>query len=147
EIASAMRTAMPENKILAIRISAVDWLPGGVTIEDTIYLTEQLREIGVDLIDVSSGAVAPGETISLEPGYQVDFAEQIRAATGLATAAVGLIREPEHAHEIVHKGKADLVYLGRALLKDPYWARKAAEYLNEKNHIPLQLPYRRAVSR
>src|SRR5690606_7968840 len=104
----------------------------------------QFAKVGVDLIDVSSGAVVPGEVIPLAPGYQVEFANRIRKHSGLATAAVGLIREAEHAAQIIAEEQADLVYLGRALLRDPYWARKAAEDLALENPIELQRPYRRA---
>lgn len=147
EVATAMRAAMPDEYVLAIRVSAVDWIEGGITLDDTIQLARHFAEVGVDLIDVSSGAVVPGEVIPLEPGYQVDFAQRIRNSSGLATAAVGLIREPEHAASIIENEQADLVYLGRALLRDPYWARKAAEELGIENPIDLQRPYHRAVSR
>lgn len=113
---------------LFVRISANDYHPAGLTIEDYIYYCEKMKQDGVDLIDVSSGAVIPA-TIHPYPGYQVPYSEKIRQQVGIATGAVGLITSPTHAEEILQNERADLILLGRELLRDPYWVRTAAEHL------------------
>ncbi|MET3574829.1 NADPH dehydrogenase NamA [Bhargavaea ullalensis] len=125
---------------LFIRISASDWADGGMTPDDYVPMAGWMKEQGVDLIDVSSGAVVPA-AIESYPGYQVPFSETIRNGAGIATGAVGLINEPEHAEEIVRNGRADLVLLGRELLRDPYWPRRAADALGADIEAPVQ--YRR----
>ncbi len=112
---------------LVVRFSATDWRPDGWTLDDSVRLAALLREDDVDMIDCSSGGIVPGVLIPSAPGYQVPLAETIRREAGIATAAVGLITTPEQASEIIANGQADLVLLGREMLRDPYWAVHAAQ--------------------
>ncbi|NOU88065.1 NADPH dehydrogenase NamA [Paenibacillus sp. LMG 31460] len=120
---------------LFVRISAHEYTDGGLTPEDHVYFAAKLRELGVDLIDVSSGGNQPVVPTSY-PGYQVPFAEEIRSKASIAVGAVGLISEPEQAEEILQNERADLIFLGRVLLRDPYWARTAARKLNAEISPP-----------
>jgi 2,4-dienoyl-CoA reductase-like NADH-dependent reductase (Old Yellow Enzyme family) len=143
-VAEAVRAAWPDGLPLFARISATDWVEGGWNIEDSVQLSCWLKERGVDLIDCSSGGLVPGARIPVAPGYQVPFAAAIRKETGIATGAVGLITEPEQAEEIIASGKADAVFLARALLRDPYWPLNAARSLGVEATWPVQ--YGRAVN-
>ena len=134
----AVRKVWPENLPLAVRISAVDWMPGGWQIEDSIALAKILKAEGVDLMDCSSGGLVPDAKIKVEPGYQVPFAEKIRHEANIATAAVGFITEPKQADDIVRSGKADIVLLARQMLADPYWPAHAAKILGQKITPPNQ---------
>lgn len=138
EITRAVRRVWPEHLPLAVRLSAVDWAPGGWTIEDSVALAKLLKAEGVDLVDCSSGGLVPDAKIEVKPGYQVPFAEQVRRAAGLATAAVGAITEPTQANEIVRDGKADVVLLARQFLRDAYWPVHAAKALGYKLTPPNQ---------
>lgn len=138
EIAQRLRTELPDNVILATRLSCVDWIEGGIIVDDSIALSAELKNIGVDLIDCSTGAIAPGEKIPVGPGYQVTFAQQIKEKTGIPTAAVGMITEAAQAEKIIAEGQADFVFIARAFLKDPSWALHAAEALGEKPAVPPQ---------
>ncbi|UHA73695.1 NADPH dehydrogenase NamA [Paenibacillus sp. 481] len=120
---------------LFVRVSAVEYGEGGNTVEDHIYFAKLMKEQGVDLIDVSSGGVLPIVPQSF-PGYQVPYADAIRREAGIATAAVGLIKNGLQAEEIVQNGRADLVAIGRELLNDPFWARTAARQLGETIEAP-----------
>lgn len=122
---------------LFVRISAHDYHPEGYKPEDYIDYAMRMKAQGVDLIDVSSGAVVP-VVPEVYPGYQVPFAETIRRGAGIATGAVGLITEPEQAEEIVRSERADLVFLARELLRDPYWPRVAAKRLRAEIQTPKQ---------
>ncbi len=126
EVVEAVRGAWPEELPVLVRISATDWLPGGWDLEQSVELARLLRGLGVDLVDCSSGGLAPGAKIPAEPGYQVRFAERIRQEVGIATGAVGLITEPGQADAIVREGRADLVLLARQLLREPSWPLRAA---------------------
>ena len=110
---------------LAVRLSAIDWMPGGWQIEDSIALAKLLKAAGVDLVDCSSGGLVPDAKITVAPGYQVPFAEKIRHGAGIATAAVGFITEAKQADDIVRGGQADVVLLARQMLVDPYWPVRA----------------------
>ena len=145
EVIDAVRAEWPDDLPLFLRLSCTDWMEGGHTLEDSIELARWLRARGdVDLIDCSSGGVTPTVRIpSVHPGYQVPFAERIRAETGMPTAAVGMITAPEMAAEIVANGRADLVYIGRALLADPGWPLRAARRLGVSPELPN--PYGRAI--
>jgi 2,4-dienoyl-CoA reductase-like NADH-dependent reductase (Old Yellow Enzyme family) len=134
----AVRKIWPDNLPLAVRISAIDWMPGGWQIEDSIALAKLLKAEGVDLIDCSSGGVVPDAKIEVKPGYQALFAEKVRHGAGIATAAVGFITEPQQAEEIVGGGKADIVLLARQMLVDPYWPAHAAKALGHKLPPPNQ---------
>jgi 2,4-dienoyl-CoA reductase-like NADH-dependent reductase (Old Yellow Enzyme family) len=144
-VAKNLRKLIPEELPLFIRISATDWVEGGWNIEHSVLLSNHLKDIGVDLIDVSSGGMVPKAHIPVEAGYQVPFAKQIRHQAEIMTAAVGLITEVEQANEIITKGDADLVFLGRELLRNPYWALKANQELGNESSWPI--PYGYAIKR
>ncbi|MEX2460304.1 MAG: NADPH dehydrogenase NamA [Paenibacillaceae bacterium] len=122
---------------LFVRISANDYHPDGNHISDYIYYAAKMKQLGVDLIDCSSGAVVPA-TFNIYPGYQVEYAEQIREHADIATGAVGLITEAAQANQIIVNEQADLVFLGRELLRNPYWASLAAKQLNVTIPSPKQ---------
>ena len=136
-VAAGVRAAFPDDKPVLVRLSGTDWIEGGWTIEDSVRLVRDLRELGVDLVDVSSGGVAPAR-IPASPGYQVDLAQRIRRETSMPTAAVGLITDPTHAEAILANGRADAVLLGRASLRDPNWPLRAANALGVR---PEDAPY------
>lgn len=138
ETAQKVRNAIGSSTPLFVRISATDWVPGGWTIEDSVYLSRELLRVGVDLIDCSSGALIREADIDVHDGYQVPFARQIREEAGIATAAVGLIVEPHAADEIISSGSADAVFLGRAMLRNPHWPLAAFEDLGAQAPWPLQ---------
>jgi 2,4-dienoyl-CoA reductase-like NADH-dependent reductase (Old Yellow Enzyme family) len=142
EVLSALREVWPEKYPLWLRISATDWVAGGWDIEQSVELSRGLAELGVDLVDVSSGGLVPGAKIPVAPGYQVAFAERIRREASIATGAVGLITEPQQADGIISRGEADVVLLAREELRDPYWPRRAAKELGAEIEAPLQ--YQRA---
>lgn len=142
QIIEAVRKVWPERLPLWLRISASDWTEGGWTIEDSIALAKQVKPLGVDLIDASSGGIVPKATIPLGPGYQTPFAERIRKEAGILTGAVGMITSPEQAQHIIGTGQADLVFLARELLRDPYWPLRAAHVLKQDVRWPKQ--YERA---
>ncbi|MEV5241745.1 NADH:flavin oxidoreductase/NADH oxidase [Streptomyces cinnamoneus] len=145
EVVDAVRAEWPEELPVFFRVSATDWLTEnpeddreGWTGDDTVRLARELKAHGVDLLDVSTGGMAPGARIPVAPGYQVPFAQRVKDETGLPVAAVGLITEPGQAEKIVANGEADAVLLGRELLRDPYWARRAAHALDAEAHTPDQ---------
>lgn len=138
EVVHAVRQTWPANLPLFVRVSAADWVESGWTIEDSVALAKQLGPPGVDLIDCSSGGIAPGIPIPVGPGYQVPFAAKIRDETGIATAAVGMITEPEQADQIIRDGHADMVFLARELLRDPYWPLRAADHFKLDGPWPKQ---------
>ncbi len=147
EITRAMKEVWPENLPLTWRLSATDWADdrGGWTADETVEFSRRLKAEGVDLIDVSSGALVPGVKIPIGPGYQVRFAERVRREAGIPAATVGLITEPTHADAIIREGRADLVMLARQELRDPYWPWHAARALGQKEALALPLPYDYAV--
>jgi 2,4-dienoyl-CoA reductase-like NADH-dependent reductase (Old Yellow Enzyme family) len=138
----AVREVWPQRLPLFVRVSATDWKEGGWDLTQTIALARELKPLGVDLIDASSGGTALGVKIPLGPGYQTGFAEAIRKEAGIATGAVGMITEPIQAETILATEQADLVFLARELLRDPYWPRRAAKALDVKIKAPVQ--YERA---
>jgi 2,4-dienoyl-CoA reductase-like NADH-dependent reductase (Old Yellow Enzyme family) len=138
EVVQAVRGAWPASFPLFVRISATDWAEGGWTIEDSAGLAKQLQPLGVDLIDCSSGGAVPNVSIPAGPGFQVPFAERIRKEAGIPTAAVGMITSPEQADHILRTGQADLVFLARELLRDPYWPLRAADQLHQDGPWPKQ---------
>ena len=144
EVIEATRGVWPADLPLFVRLSCTDWTPGGITIDDTVELCRWLKEGGqVDLIDCSTGGIEPTMRIpSLHPGYQVPFAERVRRDSGMMTGAVGLIRTPELAAEIVANERADLVFIGRSVLADPAWPLHAAKTLGVK--LDLVPQYQRA---
>ncbi len=137
-VIDAIREEWPEEKPLFMRISATDWAEGGWDLEQSICLAKDMKEHGVDLIDCSSGGLTPLQQVQLGPGYQVPFAEAVRREANISTGAVGLITEPEQANEIVEGSCADLIFLGRALLRDAYWPLHAAKTLGSDIEWPAQ---------
>ncbi|MGB9462172.1 MAG: NADH:flavin oxidoreductase/NADH oxidase [Candidatus Acidiferrum sp.] len=142
QVVRAVREVWPQRLPLFVRVSATDWKEGGWDLAQTIELARQLKTLGVDLIDTSSGGTVPGVKIPLGPGYQTGFSEAIRKEAGIATGAVGMITEPTQAETILATEQADLVFLARELLRDPYWPRRAAKALEVKIEAPPQ--YQRA---
>jgi 2,4-dienoyl-CoA reductase-like NADH-dependent reductase (Old Yellow Enzyme family) len=142
EVVTAVRKSWPEQYPLFIRISATDWSEGGWMVEDSVALAKILAPLGVDLFDCSSGGNVAGARIPLGPGYQVGFAEQIRRHAGMLTGAVGMITDPAQADQIVRTGQADLVFLARQFLREPYWPLIAARALGRDIQWPVQ--YERA---
>jgi 2,4-dienoyl-CoA reductase-like NADH-dependent reductase (Old Yellow Enzyme family) len=138
QVVNAIREVWPERLPLFVRISATDWAEGGWDVDQSVELARRLRDCGVDVVDCSSGGLVPGVTIPLGPGYQVPFAARIRAEAGMATAAVGLITEPEQADRILRDGAADLVFLARELLRQPRWPLLAAHRLGAEAPWPPQ---------
>ncbi len=138
EVVAAVREVWPDRLPLLVRISATDWVEGGWTPEESVELARRLRESGVDLIDCSTGGLVPGAQIPVGPNYQVPFAERIRREAGIPTSAVGLITEPEQADRIVRDGSADIVLLGRELLRQPRWPLLAAQRLGAEIAWPPQ---------
>jgi 2,4-dienoyl-CoA reductase-like NADH-dependent reductase (Old Yellow Enzyme family) len=139
ETIEAIRGEWPADLPLWVRLSCSDWVPGGLTIEDTVAVSRKLAATGqVDLIDCSSGGVSHEQKIPVHPGYQVPFADAIRNQAGIATGAVGMITEPTHAAEILANGGADVVVLARAILADPAWPTRAAKTLGVKPELPPQ---------
>jgi 2,4-dienoyl-CoA reductase-like NADH-dependent reductase (Old Yellow Enzyme family) len=144
-VAKQVRSRVPVELPVFVRISATDWADGGWDVEQSVALARELKGLGVDLIDVSSGALVPRVRIPVSKGYQVPFARTIRQETGMLTGAVGLITEAGYANEIVTGGDADLVFLARELLREPYWALKAQQELGVEPSWPT--PYGYAVKR
>jgi 2,4-dienoyl-CoA reductase-like NADH-dependent reductase (Old Yellow Enzyme family) len=143
EVVGAVREVWPDELPLWLRVSATDWADeGGWDIEQSVQLARQVKPLGVDLVDVSSGGLLPHVTIPLAPGYQVPFAARVRQEAGIATGAVGLITEAEQAAAIVANGEADVVLLARESLRDPYFPRRAAQLLGAPIKAPVQ--YQRA---
>ncbi|MHA3774021.1 NADH:flavin oxidoreductase/NADH oxidase [Verrucomicrobiota bacterium sgz303538] len=141
QVAERLRSIMPEELPLFVRISATDWAEGGWDIDQSVELAKRLKTLGVDLIDVSSGALVPRVHIPIAKGYQVPFARRIRDEADIRTGAVGLITEPDHANVIITEGDANLVFLARELLREPYWALKAQHALGEEPSWPVQYGY------
>jgi 2,4-dienoyl-CoA reductase-like NADH-dependent reductase (Old Yellow Enzyme family) len=140
-IAERLRNAIPSSLPLFVRISATDWADGGWDIDQSVVYARHLKGVGADLIDVSSGGVVPKANIPVNKGYQVPFARRIREEADIMTGAVGLITEARHANEIVTGGDADLVFIGRQLLREPYWAMKARHEFDLECQWPLQYGY------
>jgi len=141
DVAAAVR-AVSDSAPLLVRISATDWTDGGWTLDDSLVLAAHLRDVGVDLIDVSTGGNVAGAPIPVGPGYQVPFASAIKKETGVATSAVGLITSATQANEIVATNEADAVMVARAVMRNPRWPLTAAEELGVV--IPWIAPLERA---
>ncbi len=141
-VAEAVREAWPQNLPLFVRISATDWVEGGWDLTQSLQLCRRLKEVGVDLIDCSSGGLTPDAKIPAAAGYQTPFATAIRQELGIAAGTVGLITAPEQAEQIVGTGQADAVFLARELLRDPYWPLHAAHKLGVE--VPWPVQYERA---
>lgn len=144
EVVGALRNILPKELPLFVRISATDWVAGGWDLDQSVALAKELKALGVDLVDCSSGGLVPRAEIPLGPGYQVPFAARIRTEVGLAAGAVGLITGAEQAEHILAQSSADLVLLGRELLRDPRWPLHAAQALGAS--VPWPASYARAAA-
>jgi len=138
EVVSAVRAEWPEQLPLLVRLSATDWVEGGWNADETVELCRVLKELGVDLVDVSSAGLVPTAKIPVGPGFQTEFAARVRHEAGIATAAVGMITSPAQADHIIRTGQADMVLLGREILRNPYWPLSAAQSLGQAASWPLQ---------
>ena len=132
----AVREVWPEHKPLGMRLSGIDWVDGGLTLEDTVAMSAALKQRGCDWVDVSSGGISYAEDIHTGPGYQVPFAQQVRTETGMTTIAVGMITDARHAETIIANGQADMVALARGLLFNPRWPWHAAIELGVELEYP-----------
>ena len=139
EVAAEVRSSIPDTAPLFVRISASDWVDGGWTIEDSVRLANDLAQLGVDLIDASSGGNVSNAKIAVEPGYQVPFSAAIKAGAPILTCAVGMITEPQQANEIIESGRADAVMLAREFLRNPRWPLYAAKILGADIKWPVQI--------
>ncbi|EME19851.1 NADH:flavin oxidoreductase/NADH oxidase [Rhodococcus triatomae] len=138
-VVEAVRVWWPAHKPLSVRFSATDWLDGGLTPDDVVAIAQRIVPLGVDLIDVSSGGLLPAE-IPLGPGYQVPLAAHIRSGAGVPVGAVGLVDDARHATRILADDNADVVFLGRAALRDPNWPLRAAKELGIEHRERLWQP-------
>jgi len=144
ETAREVRRVLPASTPLTVRISTSDWAENAWDIDQSVELAKRLKSEGVDLIDCSSGGIAPGIKIPIGPGYQVPFAELIRERAAIATAAVGLITDAQQANAIVESGQADLILIARQSLRDPNWPIHVAQELGHTIEPPKQ--YERAFA-
>ena len=144
-VAGRLREVIPQELPFFVRISATDWADGGWDIEQSVVLCRELKALGADLIDVSSGGTTPGAKIPVARGYQVPFAGRIRDEAEIRTGGLGLITDAQYADEIITSGQADLVFIGRELLREPYWALKAQHAMGVEPAWPI--PYGYAVKR
>ena len=146
QVCKAVRQAIGPDVALLVRISAVDWTPSGWSIDDSVHLCTQLKALGVDLIDVSTGGVVAHDGNPQAPLWQVPFSARIHSRVGIPVSAVGGITKPKQAEKVVAHGKADVVEIGRAALREPYWPLKAAWKLGVPDqHIPYPVQYRRGM--
>ena len=146
QVTAAVRKAWPEELPLFVRLSATDWVEDGWNPDETVELARRLKDLGVDLIDVSSGGTAANAEIPVGPGYQTEFAERVKKEAGIASGTVGMITEPVQAEHILRTGQADLILLARELLRDPYWPLHAADELRNEQ-MPWPPQYLRAAHR
>ena len=143
EVSRAVRETFPGHLPVFVRVSASDWAEGGWTPEETVKLARLLMDIGIDVLDVSSGGLTAAQKIEVGPGYQLPFAEQVKKETGMTVMAVGMITEAQQAEALLKHGQADLVALARELLRDPHWPQRAAHDLETRIDVPDQ--YARAA--
>jgi 2,4-dienoyl-CoA reductase-like NADH-dependent reductase (Old Yellow Enzyme family) len=139
ETIAAVRKAIPESVPLFVRISASEFVEGGWDIDDSVQLSKWMKDAGVDLVDASAGGNSANQVLELKPGYQVPFAEAIREQAGIMTGAVGLITEAGQAEAILEAGQADAVFLGREIMRNPYWPLYAQAQLDgDSDNWPTQ---------
>jgi len=143
ESVAGTRAILPAGVALAVRLSHTDWVEGGWTTEETVELSRRLKALGADVVDVTSGGLDAGQKIPLGPGYQVPGAAAVRAEAGVAVMAVGLITEAAQAQAILDEGKADMILLARAFLRDPYWVLNAAVALGRTESLSVPPQYER----
>jgi 2,4-dienoyl-CoA reductase-like NADH-dependent reductase (Old Yellow Enzyme family) len=141
EVFEAMRDVWPADRPLGVRVSATDWVEGGWTPAETVAFARELKALGCDFLDVTSGQVDPRQQIPLAPGYNVPFAEQVKRETGMPVMAVGMITNARQAEEIVASGRGDLIAIARGMMDDPRWAWHAARELG------AQAPYAKQYAR
>ena len=139
EIVKDVRQVWPKGKILGARITGEDWVVGGITVDDAIWLAKELKHNGLDYVCVSSGGIKPKTKLILKPGYQVHLAKEIKKQTGIITRTAGLIKNLNHASEIIESGSADLVAFGRKFVSEPTWLIN--EMLQRKRETPLPKQY------
>jgi 2,4-dienoyl-CoA reductase-like NADH-dependent reductase (Old Yellow Enzyme family) len=144
ETVDAVRAVWPERLPLIIRFSCTDWADGGWNVEETAHLARILKDHGVDMVDCSSGAIVPNVRIPVGSGFQVPLSEHVRREARILTAAVGMITAPEQADQIIRTGQADMVFLARELLRDPYWPLHAAKTLRATDRMVPPKQYARA---
>lgn len=138
EVIRAVRAAVPSHIAVGLRVSATDWVEGGWDLAQTIAYVREAKKLGIAYVCASSGGIRAHVTPPVAPGFQVDFAAEIKASTGVVTRAVGLIIDPKQAEQILQEGRADMIALGRAFLDDPRWGWHAADVLGAKTHFPPQ---------
>jgi len=138
ETIKAVRSVVPPEMPLSLKISAVDWAEGGWTIEESVRLAREAKNAGSDLIVCSSGNVVADQKVDFKPGFQVPFAERVKADAGIATGAIGLITRSSQANDIIQTEKADLVVMAREFLRNPYFPLQAAKELGVKVPFPAQ---------
>lgn len=141
-VARRIREVWPQDLPVFVRISATDWVEGGWNLDQSLELCRRLKNLGIDMIDCSSAGLTPDAVIPVSPGFQVPLSAKIRHAVGIATGAVGLITAPVQAEQIVATDLADVVFLAREMLRDPYWPMHAAQVLKAEHPWPVQ--YERA---
>jgi 2,4-dienoyl-CoA reductase-like NADH-dependent reductase (Old Yellow Enzyme family) len=141
EVFAAVREVWPQERPLGVRVSATDWVEGGWTVEESVLFARELKALGCDFLDVTSGQLDPRQQIPMAPGYNVPLAQKIKAESGIATMAVGLITRPKHAEEFIARGQADMVALARGMMDDPRWAWHAARELG------AETPYSKMYAR
>lgn len=144
DVVDAVRQSWPQPRPLVVRVSATDWVDGGWDLEETVRLARVLKQHGVDLIDCSTGGLSAAQRIALAPGYQVTFADRIRAEAGIATGAVGLITSASQAEDILARGQADLILMAREFLRQPYVPLHAAIELGDPDAVAWPAQYERA---
>ncbi|MBV9277340.1 MAG: bifunctional salicylyl-CoA 5-hydroxylase/oxidoreductase, partial [Candidatus Eremiobacteraeota bacterium] len=153
EVFEAMRAAWPAHKPMSVRISATDWVEGGVTGEESVEIARAFKKAGVDLIDVSTGQTSRAARPVFGRMWQTPFSDRIRNEVGVATMAVGNIFEPDHVNSIIAAGRADLCALARPHLADPYWTLHAATQLGytamewPNQYLPGKAQYERNLAR
>lgn len=143
QVAQVVRETVPSHLPVFVRISATDWMPNGWDLEQSVEFCKALKKLGIDLIDVSSGGLVPNAKVLAAPNFQVPFAAAIRDQVAIPTTAVGLITEPQQAEDILQKGAADAILIGREFLRDPYFALHAAQKMDGKATVPK--PYQLAI--
>jgi len=137
EITRAVREVWPADKPLLVRLTATDLMDGGVTLEEAIWLAQKLKPLGVDLLEVSSGNIVPNYPGRVFPGYHLKYAEALKSKTNLPVGAMGSITSIDHAEAILASGAADLIFLGRELLRNPFWTIQAAQRANAQVELPI----------
>ena len=138
EVVQAVRASWPKGAPLFVRISATDWIDGGWDLQESIALARELKKLGVDLIDCSSGGTVPHAKIPVGAGYQTVFAQRIREEADILTGAVGMITSPAQAEHVINSGQADAILMAREFLREPYWPLRAAQELRQSVSWPVQ---------